>query len=107
LVLVSPHTPIAPEIEMASTAFFPIVPAYHGPDLPACPDGSGDLWWDDASYAAYQAYDPIYEPEHLARYADSEGYCDGPRRSVFDMVSVSCPCHDPAVPVFPNDEAPF
>lgn len=43
------------------------------------------LWWDDASYAAYQAYDPYadYEPtdEERLRFGDkvwlfSPGYCN-------------------------------
>lgn len=59
--------------------FFELVPEYHGDEtLPACPDGSGDLWWDDASYARYQAWDgPSYSPEHLEGVFYTEGYCDG------------------------------
>jgi hypothetical protein len=33
--------------------------------LPTCPDGSGDLWWDDASYIRYQSWDPYFPPDDL------------------------------------------
>jgi hypothetical protein len=64
---------------MAHTVFFELVPAYYGNEtLPACPDGSGDLWWDNASYIRYQAWDgPTYEPEHVVREVVTPGYCDG------------------------------
>jgi hypothetical protein len=58
--------------------FVPIIPTYCGPGLPQCPDGSGDLWWDDASYIRYQTFEPEYRPEHIAYQTDSLNYCDGP-----------------------------
>jgi hypothetical protein len=59
--------------------FFELLPEYHGGEtLPACPDGSGDLWWDDASYLRYQAWDgPTYYPQTLVDQVDTPDYCDG------------------------------
>jgi hypothetical protein len=59
--------------------FIQLIPAYHDPGLPQCPDGSGDLWWDDASYIRYQAYEPEYVPEHIDYQTDSPNFCDGQR----------------------------
>ena len=76
--------------------FLALLPEYFGGEtLPTCPDGSGDLWWDDASYARYQAYDgPTYEPEQIEREATTAGYCDGlpPAWAMFDEERASRLC---------------
>jgi hypothetical protein len=94
----------------ASTrTFFPIVPAYHGTPLPACPDGSGDLWWDDASYIRYQVGPPDdYSPEHITFTADSDGYCDGAVSWYVNRNAVSCQCHaEASAALTAADEPPF
>jgi len=60
--------------------FVEVLPAYYGDEsLPTCPDGSGDLWWDEASYIRYQTWDgPSYRPESIVHHADSPNYCNGP-----------------------------
>lgn len=65
----------------AGLTFIPVFPESNDtPPLPECPDGSGDLWWDNASYINYQAYDPYADwmPERIAGQVDSPNYCDGP-----------------------------
>lgn len=47
--------PQLPATLAVSEAFAFVPPAT--PDR-TCPDGSGDLWWDDASYVRYQSEDP-------------------------------------------------
>jgi hypothetical protein len=79
------------EDEMPTTpttlTLYPLLPATPEHDsyepLPAAPDGSGDLWWDDASYARYQSHDPYADwtpamPEALKYEAFSPNYCTGP-----------------------------
>lgn len=100
-----------------TVTFVPILPEYHGNEtLPTCPDGSGDLWWDDASYARYQAWDgPTYYPERIDDFATTPGYCDG-RPMIYELdfaVGHSCRCHtpppvhDPAVPAAFGFAPPF
>jgi len=60
----------------STVTFLALVPEYFGRDLPTCPDGSGDLWWDDASYAAYQSYEPDYRPAFI-QDAVTDDFCDG------------------------------
>jgi hypothetical protein len=69
----------------ANVIFFELVPEYFGDEtLPQCPDGSGDLWWDDASYIRYQAWDgPTYVPEHIVSEVDSPDYCDGVDKALY------------------------
>jgi uncharacterized protein YbaR (Trm112 family) len=71
--------------------FFELVPEYCGGEtLPACPDGSGDLWWDDASYIRYQAWDgPTCNPQYLVREVTTLDYCDGVARAM-EIGAVLC-----------------
>lgn len=64
---------------MSDTIFFELRPEFFGDEtLPVCPDGSGDLWWDQASYLRYQAWDgPTYCPQTLVSEVDTVDYCDG------------------------------
>lgn len=70
----------APATRPREIVFFELLPeVIDVRPYPACPDGSGDLWWDDASYARYQAWDP-YAGCHeatLVREVDTADYCDG------------------------------
>jgi hypothetical protein len=60
---------------ITSTVVSPNPALYVPAQLPTCPDGSGDLWWDDASYAAYQSFDGgDYEPSDLELLTDSLRY---------------------------------
>lgn len=79
---------------MAHTIFFPLLPETFGDEtLPACPDGSGDLWWDDASWARYQAWDgPTYHPETLVSQVDTPGYCDGVANALTTGAVLCDPC---------------
>lgn len=51
----------SPANQLATSEAFGFVPE----TLPTCPDGSGDLWWDDASYARYQSFDPYTPADDL------------------------------------------
>lgn len=76
---------------VSSLPFLAIVPANYGPGLPECPDGSGDLWWDDASYIRYQSFEPTYDPAYIADGFDA-GFCDGKRAPQW-YDAPSCSCH--------------
>lgn len=84
--------------------FYEILPAteaVYGPGLPTCPDGSGDLWWDQASYTRYQSYDPIEQdaqPERLAYWAFTPGYCDGSDYRDLHAGIPTCHCHEKSFP---------
>ena len=90
-------TTTAPATRTGHRVFFELLPEYFGGEtLPACPDGSGDLWWDDASYARYQAWDgPTYRPEQIDREATTDDYCDGkpPAYVAFLDGRQLCACH--------------
>jgi hypothetical protein len=76
---------------LRAPVFMELVPAYYGPGLPTCPDGSGDLWWDDASYIRYQSFEPICDPAYIADGFDA-GFCDGKRNPAW-YDAPSCSCH--------------
>lgn len=75
---------------MGTITFIPVLAAYCE-TLPRCPDGSGDLWWDEASYIRYQTFDPIYEPEQIQRQTDSPNYCAGQRDPWVEAYWVDAP----------------
>lgn len=90
----------------ATVTFIPIIPEYHNyVPLPACPDGSGDLWWDDASYIRYQV-GPIddYEPEHIQRTTVTDGFCNGIPQTYGAYLNETCAhhraIHDADIPPF-------
>lgn len=86
--------------------FIPIIPERieFAPPLPTCPDGSGDLWWDDASYIRYQAYDmyDVCEPAHLQRETVTADFCDGPV-TLYYQLEQCCPRHRAAYEALRSD----
>jgi hypothetical protein len=86
--------------------FFELVPEYIGDEfLPTCPDGSGDLWWDQASYIRYQAWDgPTYHEAYLITTVTTPDYCNGIPQGYGAYLDETCDRHKAE---YDNDAAPF
>jgi hypothetical protein len=89
----------------AGVIFFQLLPEYIGDEtLTTCPDGSGDLWWDDASYLRYQSWDgPTYHPQTLVSEVDTPDYCDGLDNAMRTGAVLCEACRAAYVP----DDVPF